>query len=543
MASSDSPNSNNEHEHELDHESPPLKRMKPTNVDRITNLPDELITNILSLLPVKTLLSTQLLSKRWRYAWTSIPNLIFSQRENNSRHYDEVHLINVALKLHPGPLKKLSLLGIGCKKIEPGRKGGLINYRGSDFRLRLKYGKYNPSPDIRLWVDRAVSLKIEVLVLEVHDTHYYSLPRSLFLCDTLKEFRLSASRFSLGSSVFWKSLKKLILKCVTNLCSDKIHKIINGSPVLKSLKLKYCSGFSRIIVPSDSNLRNLVIDSCNGHQDYGYQRSDNERDEGYDELLEISGPSITSLEISGDMGSNECKLQDMSSLVEVSLKFSKTTSNLKSFYEGLNLGSMMRHLFREDRKPGSMMMHLLREISHVEKLSLGSWCTQVLSMCELENLCTTYMKCKILEIDSIYEESVPGIDRLLRSSPFLEKLTIYMEPYNYYDKEIDLSEFPIIDGENYWRSPEKAAIENAWHHLKVVKFVGFETIEGTFMLELAEYVLDNAKVLEKLVLKPDKGAYRRCHRLSEIKDSDLFNAMQGLLSYPKCSQNARVLLL
>ncbi|KAL8525374.1 hypothetical protein ACS0TY_014849 [Phlomoides rotata] len=46
-------------------------------VDRLSELPDSLIHLIFSFLPMRKVLSTTLLSKRWKNLWTSVPYLNF----------------------------------------------------------------------------------------------------------------------------------------------------------------------------------------------------------------------------------------------------------------------------------------------------------------------------------------------------------------------------------------------------------------------------------------------------------------------------------
>ncbi|XP_074270313.1 F-box protein At5g03100-like [Silene latifolia] len=491
-----------------DEQESPRKRMKHSNVDRITNLPDTMITHILSLMPVDEAVRTQLLSKRWRHAWASSSVLRFSQTWfPGNNHTNTNEFITNALMLHKGQLKSLSLLGL------------------QDWRTGVK-------PLTNLWLQCAINKQIEVLVLEFcrYENKSYSLPYSLFLCDSLREFSLRATKFDLGFSVFWKSLKKLSLKCVTNLFNDKIHKIIEGSPELESFILSQCAGFNQIIISSGRKLRNLVIED-GGSQNYDYDERENAKDKRY-ELLEISGSSIRSLEISGFMGWQDFRLRDVSSLVQVNFRF----CTMNEHNEDNNLRSSYSSRAVE-------MMHLLiRKISHVAKLSLGTWCTQVLSLCELGSEPTIPLQCKVLEIDSIYEKSLPGIARLLRSSFCLERLTFYMTPYRNH-QAIDSSVLVDFNGENYWKSTE---IKNLWQHLKVVQFIGlFNEMEREYMVELAEYILDHANVLEKLVLKPGEGAYGQ-HRLfqsSDFRHSSLFQVMQKLLGYPRSSRHARVLLL
>ncbi|KAI3878017.1 hypothetical protein MKW98_008294, partial [Papaver atlanticum] len=47
------------------------------NPDRISDLPEYIITHILSSLPIKRMVSTSVLSTQWRNRWTSVPVIDF----------------------------------------------------------------------------------------------------------------------------------------------------------------------------------------------------------------------------------------------------------------------------------------------------------------------------------------------------------------------------------------------------------------------------------------------------------------------------------
>ncbi|XP_071686685.1 F-box/LRR-repeat protein At3g26922-like [Rutidosis leptorrhynchoides] len=53
--------------------------------DRIFDLPDDIIYRILSFLDMKYAVQTSLLSRRWKHAWKSMPNVILSNHNYNSR--------------------------------------------------------------------------------------------------------------------------------------------------------------------------------------------------------------------------------------------------------------------------------------------------------------------------------------------------------------------------------------------------------------------------------------------------------------------------
>ncbi|KAL3654600.1 hypothetical protein CASFOL_001585 [Castilleja foliolosa] len=59
------------------------KRLKETQIDRLSDLPDSLIIRILSLLEVKQYAITAVLAKRYRYLWRESPRLVFIEESQS----------------------------------------------------------------------------------------------------------------------------------------------------------------------------------------------------------------------------------------------------------------------------------------------------------------------------------------------------------------------------------------------------------------------------------------------------------------------------
>lgn len=55
------------------------------NEDRISQLPEDLILHILSLLPTKDVIATTVLSKQWRSLWKMVPILMFDSCDHKRK--------------------------------------------------------------------------------------------------------------------------------------------------------------------------------------------------------------------------------------------------------------------------------------------------------------------------------------------------------------------------------------------------------------------------------------------------------------------------
>ncbi|XP_071708968.1 F-box/FBD/LRR-repeat protein At1g13570-like [Rutidosis leptorrhynchoides] len=86
--------------------------------DRISSLPQNIIENVLILIPIRDAVKTSILSKKWRYCWTSMPKLAFHDKmvEIPSdviplKEYAIVSAIFNVLLLHTGPILEFEYVG------------------------------------------------------------------------------------------------------------------------------------------------------------------------------------------------------------------------------------------------------------------------------------------------------------------------------------------------------------------------------------------------------------------------------------------------
>lgn len=91
------------------------RKFNGEGIDRISGLPDSLIEKILSCVPLCDAVRTSVLSKKWRYRWTTIPKLVLDLgfcdhvcRKTLPIEY--VNIVNSLLSQHNGPLEEVHLI-------------------------------------------------------------------------------------------------------------------------------------------------------------------------------------------------------------------------------------------------------------------------------------------------------------------------------------------------------------------------------------------------------------------------------------------------
>ncbi|KAG2316693.1 hypothetical protein Bca52824_019815 [Brassica carinata] len=248
------------------------------NADRISELPEALLVQILSLLPTtKHVIVTSVLSKGWRSLWKMVPRLVFASP--NQKYEDNV--ISTSLLSHEAPV------------IE-------------SLRLRLvRDARY--MGDIRAWLGIAFARHVRELVLDVN--FRVSFPGSMFCsASSLETLILKNSiHVDVPCPVSMKSLKTLHLHDVTYKDDESVRNLLSGCPCLEDLLVYrgYSIHDAKIFIIVALSLKRLSIyDPCIGRKG-GYV---------------INAPCLKYLEIEMIKGCDFCLIDNSPELVEATIR-------------------------------------------------------------------------------------------------------------------------------------------------------------------------------------------------------------------------------
>ncbi|KAL7087272.1 hypothetical protein ACP275_13G057600 [Erythranthe tilingii] len=130
------------------------KKPNALPIDRLSYLPDSILCHILSFLPATSnSVATSILSRRWRYLWSYVPNLFF-----NYENSDTINRVLLLRKLHN--ISTFSLFD-GTKR----------NYH-----------------QIETWITFAGERNVQNI--DIYLTVHLDSPRCLFTCKTLIDLTL-----------------------------------------------------------------------------------------------------------------------------------------------------------------------------------------------------------------------------------------------------------------------------------------------------------------------------------------------------------------
>ncbi|KAL7087284.1 hypothetical protein ACP275_13G058700 [Erythranthe tilingii] len=174
------------------------------SIDRLSELPDSLLTHILSFLLTRDSVRTSVLGQRWRYLWTYVPNLDFT--------WVNLDFIETAMLLH-NKLQKINTFRLD---------------------LREEYERFNEHL-LQSWVTSATDRNVQNLHLTAFDTRVFP-SQSFFTCKTLVHLTLDSCEVC--RPVCLPRLKKLHLFYPEFGDDESLTQLISGCPVLEELLIE-----------------------------------------------------------------------------------------------------------------------------------------------------------------------------------------------------------------------------------------------------------------------------------------------------------------
>lgn len=196
-------------------------------MDRISFLPDDVVLKILSFVPTKVVVSTNLLSKRWRHLWKHVPKLEYLDPSPDTEYWRTSRFVDRFLLLHKALVLET---------------------------LHLTLSRNCLSIDIETWISVAISRGVRNLQIFQHrpGSGPIRLPWSLYTCETLVALDLQPEVIIVGDVPFkicLRSLKVLVFTLVKFSSVEILHKLLSGCPVLEKLTM----------VRGDDNMKSFTI--------------------------------------------------------------------------------------------------------------------------------------------------------------------------------------------------------------------------------------------------------------------------------------------
>ncbi|XP_065871382.1 F-box/LRR-repeat protein 25-like isoform X2 [Euphorbia lathyris] len=418
------------------------KRVKvEEEADRISALPDAIIHHILSLLPsTKEAIQTGILSKRWQNQWPGVAVLIFDSTGMFPRSFHK--FIENTLFLHD------------CCKIKKFHLQYYHRRKEDQFTSKILYATRKDVEDLKL------SSLAQV----------YRLPKSLFNYASLVKLRTHNCIIMPKGNVNWGCLTALNMEsCRFN--NLALEHILCGSPLLKSLELRYCDPIDKLVIASKSMKRLVLLDltimnievieiSCPNLEKLSLQSMHIDDPKVFGQVIEtvLFGCSLLeSFELIDScmfkqlvIASNSLKilvLRDLNDISHIEISCPKLeklklsgclnieTAKLinlptslcatSDFYYDPEPESLDEKHESSNEKHESLIKDILRQLQNAKELKISRWFLEILSAIEMGGLFSQVLniKCLTLNYPDINGHH-SGIACVLRNAPMLEKLVI-----------------------------------------------------------------------------------------------------------------------
>ncbi|KAK9706665.1 hypothetical protein RND81_07G143200 [Saponaria officinalis] len=437
--------------------TPPMKLGKPGEetlsencLNRISRLPDELLSHILSFLPTRCAVSTSILSTRWRYLFTLTACLSFDDTPcfghpnrneiiEATRRFKE--FVNKVLDLHrTSPIKKFSLQ---CR------------------------GNYDYS-DLNRWISTAVQKSVQELHFKLTG-QVNRLTDGFYTSETLVSLKIACFDYyvvQIPLSARLPKLKILHLDRIIFFDFKSMERLFSCCEVLEELTLKYCLCEKHGHATHRTGaLKVLTIDKCSFMLG----------------TFEIDAPNLAYLTSSSNIGVKIVpSWKDSCSLVKAELTFKHDDD------------------FDTNEDSAGYDRELLRAAAYkTTKLSFEMESFQILLKLADDEQMPDFNSLSRLHLDSCTADSWKYVTSLLDKSPQLE--TVIFDPGFHCcqcaGRRYLGQCYYVHDHDSPWPSDVLVPFSC---HAKVIEVHDFCGHTGS--LSLMGHLLRNARVLKKLIV-------------------------------------------
>ncbi|XAR67473.1 hypothetical protein NMG60_11002245 [Bertholletia excelsa] len=406
--------------------------------DKISNLPDSILHQILSFLPTKDAVATCILSTRWKFQWASVSNIDF---DDSLLYSNEVN--------GRFPLETTCFMNF-VERV-------LLLRDGSDMqKFRLSCRVCFNASRIHAWVSAAIKHKVQELDLCLFVEKPFALPRCVFDSESLTTVKIEMNCIlELPACISLPRLKTLHLALVTFLDDDSTQKLLSSCPVLQDLTILDCEwmNLKRIMI-SIPTLKTLTID------DLPYFGSADELN-GCE--IKVDVENLIHLKYRGHLF-NEILLSDLSTVVNASIDIQMLSEKRKEI--------------------AYRAVKLLRGLCGVKSIRISNGVIESLFMTDSVLDLPTFQNMSYLELSTeIGGDSTDKLVDLLQHSANVESL-VFAEGFKPH----------VSFGEDFWilnRLPKCL--------LACLKSVSFHNFQGNHTeICFLKYLLKNALLLERL---------------------------------------------
>ncbi|XP_074293922.1 F-box/FBD/LRR-repeat protein At1g13570-like [Silene latifolia] len=205
------------------------------SMDRLSDLPDFIIHQIISYLGTEEAYRTSVLSKRWNQIFATNPILDFY-------HYDfPTDMIPRYLEYIDTRMQKFSKENLRVKTFK-------LALGGTELLLGCKVDE---------WLEIALRNRVGKIVLE--GPADYKLPRILFSAKLLTHLDIAKVEIPYYEAVDLVSLESLALGEVV-VEERMLFHIVSSCLLLKDLSISFCTSFKNLVIPRHSKLEDLYIE-------------------------------------------------------------------------------------------------------------------------------------------------------------------------------------------------------------------------------------------------------------------------------------------